>query len=132
MKRHFDKTIYQGLDDGDLHHRIIDICPIPSDNLMFRAAYPDVYASDDDFPRVFARSCYEAIAVLEAALDTVPEEIAKRAKRDVRMLHLRDLERIEEETPSKLVGAIKIDPDSDDGKEVLDMVGRLFGGGDDE
>lgn len=84
MDRHFDNALFNGRDDEELHHFASRTNGVVLDNLVYRMTYGSL---DDDKAQTLAASCYEAIAVMEAIIDTVPEDVARAAKARVERGH---------------------------------------------
>lgn len=123
MDRHFDSEFFNGRDDEDLHHFASRTNGVVLDNLVYRMTNDGL---GDDEAQTLAASCYESIAVMEAIIDTVPEDVARAAKARVEREHAKL-----DGKPTVMVGAVKVDADS----ELANTLGDLFEsfiGGDDE
>lgn len=123
MDRHFDNVLFNGRDDEDLHHLASRTNGAVLDNLVYRITRDGI---DDDEAQTLAASCYEAIAVMEAIIDTVPEDVAKAAKAKVERGHAKFVDK-----PTVKVGAATFDADSELAKALSDFF-ESFTGGDGE
>lgn len=122
MDRYFDNAFFSGRDDEDLHHFASRANGVVLDNLVYRMTNDDL---GDDEAQTFAASCYEAIAVMEAIIDTVPEDVARAAKAGVEREHAKLADK-----PTVKVGAVKVDADSELAKALGDLFGDIVGGDD--
>lgn len=120
MDRHFDNALFNGRDDEDLHHFASRTNGVVLDNLVYRMTYGSL---DDDEAQTLAASCYEAIAVMEAIIDTVPEDVARAARAKVERGHAKLVDK-----PTVKVGADTFDADSELAKALSDLFESLTGG----
>jgi len=120
MDRHFDNTLFNGRDDEELHHFASMKNGVMLDNLAYRMKYGSL---DDDEAQTLAASCYEAIAVMEAIIDTVPEDVARAAKAKVERKHAKRVDK-----PTVKVGAATFDADSEIAKAISEPFESLTGG----
>lgn len=122
MDRYFDNAFLNGRDDEDLHHFASRTNGVVLDNLVYRMTNDDL---GDDEAQTLAASCYEAIAVMEAIIDTVPEDVARAAKAKVE----RERAKLDGK-PTVKVGAVKVDTDSELAKALGDLFEAIVGGDD--
>lgn len=122
MDRHFDNAFFNGHDDEDLHHFASRTNGIVLDNLVYRMTNDGL---GDDEAQTLAASCYESIAVMEAIIDTVPEDVASAAKAKVEREHAKLADK-----PTVKVGAATFDADSEFAKALSDLFGAIVGGDD--
>lgn len=90
MDRHFDNALFNGRDDEELHHFASMKNGVVLDNLVYRMTHGSL---DDDEAQALAASCYEAIAVMEAIIDTVPGGVARAAKAMVERKHAKRVDK---------------------------------------
>lgn len=122
MDRYFDNAFFNGHDDEDLHHFASRTNGVVLDNLVYRMTNDGL---GDDEAQTLAASCYESIAVMEAIIDTVPEDVARAAKARVERGHAKLAGK-----PTVRVGAAKVDIDSELAKALSDLFGAIVGGDD--
>lgn len=120
MDRHFDNALFNGRDDEDLHHLASRTNGVVLDNLVYRMTYGDL---DDGKAQTLAASCYEAIAVMEAIIDTVPDDVSRAAKAKVEREHAKLVDK-----PTGKVGVATFDADSELAKALSDFFESLTGG----
>lgn len=123
MDRHFDNTFYNGHDDEELHRFASRMSGIVLGNLVHRMTHDGL---DDSEAQTLAASCYEAIAVMEAIIDTVPEDVARAARARVESKHAKLVD-----NPTVEISVSASDADSQLAKAIGDLL-ESFMGGDDE
>lgn len=123
MDRYFDNAFFNGHDDENLHHFASRTNGIVLDNLVYRMTNDGLGLGE---AQTLAASCYESIAVMEAIIDTVPEDVARAAKARVEREHAKLADK-----PTVKVGAATFDADSELAKALSDLF-ESFLGGDDE
>lgn len=82
MKRHFKENWHVGDDAGDMHRNLLGFAGTLAGNIMFAETHP-AWMEDAECQLRYAQSAYHLIAVCEAAIASVPEDVAKEAKRVV-------------------------------------------------
>lgn len=120
MDRHFDNAFFNGRDDEDLHHFASRTNGVVLDNLVYRMTNDDLGLGE---AQTLAASCYESIAVMEAIIDTVPEDVARAAKAKVEREHAK----LADKSTVK-VGAATFDADFELAKALSDLFGAIVGG----
>lgn len=91
--RYFDKDVnmFGGMDMHDLHDRLGTASMVVESNIVNKLTH------DDDDGVNLAASAYNAIAVCEAIIDALPDEVAAKAIAEVNkdmVEHMRSKERI--------------------------------------
>lgn len=122
MDRYFDNTFFNGHDDEELHRFASRTSGIVLRILVYRMTHDGL---DDSEAQTLAASCYEAIAVMEAIIDTVPEDVARAARAKAESKHAKLLDK-----PTVRIGAATFDADSELAKAIGDLLEPLMGGDD--